>query len=150
MHTPSALLKTELELAQALKQLLLQEKEVLGERDLPALQKITETKLQLVNSLENQARQRTAMVAANPDREAAWEMLLETGGPELQNSWRQLKEELKLCQEVNRINELVVNRSRKATEHVLNILRGGPAQQNLYGKQGNKITSRAMSAYISA
>lgn len=151
---PGKILATELKLARSLKKLLLEEKESLGQRDFDRLKSITEAKHQLLDSFEQQERQRSAIVnatgLAGVEMQAAWDKIIESGDASWQQSWAQLQQEMELCREVNHINELVVGRSKAAVQQVLNILRGNPGNDGLYNKQGSKLSGNRSSAYVSA
>jgi flagellar biosynthesis/type III secretory pathway chaperone len=142
------LIDSELELANQLQALLQQENDVLSHRTYSELPSITEQKLRLVEHLEARAKQRQQIVAPDASTAAAWRGLVDEDAL-LKDSWQQLQKELDLCKRVNRINELVVNRSLKATQRVLSILRGGSIEQNLYSKAGDKVKARAVGSYLS-
>ncbi|MEY3016909.1 MAG: FlgN protein, partial [Pseudomonadota bacterium] len=124
------------------------EHDVLSHRYFSELPNITEQKIALVASLENASKMRIQLSEANPDESEVWQQLLESDGV-LQARWEELQHEINLCQRVNRINELVVNRSLKATQRVLSILRGGNLEQNLYSKAGDKVKAQAIGNYVS-
>jgi len=142
------LLDSELELAAQLQKLLQQETDVLSHRNYNELPTITEQKMRLVEQLEYRTNQRQQIVAPDEKTANAWRSLVSEDAL-LNDSWQQLQQELDLCKKVNRINELVVNRSLKATQRVLSILRGGSIEQNLYSKAGDKVKARAVGSYLS-
>jgi len=142
------LLDSELELAAQLQKLLQQETDVLSHRNYNELPTITEHKMRLVEQLEYRTNQRQQIVAPDEKTANAWRSLVSEDAL-LNDSWQQLQKELDLCKKVNRINELVVNRSLKATQRVLSILRGGSIEQNLYSKAGDKVKARAVGSYLS-
>jgi flagellar biosynthesis/type III secretory pathway chaperone len=142
------LIDAELELATQLQQLLQQENDVLSHRFYSELPAITEQKIRLVEQLEARANQRQQIVAPDASAKKAWQGLVSKDAL-LKDSWDQLQQELDLCKRVNRINELVVNRSLKATQRVLSIIRGGSIEQDLYSKAGDKVKARAVGSYLS-
>lgn len=144
------LIHSELDLASQLQALLQKENDVLSKRDFTELPDITQTKLRLVEQLETRTRDRNNWAQKlDAGNEKAWQSMVDHGDAELKESWNQLKQELDMCKRINRINELVVNRSLKATQRVLSIIRGGNVEQSLYGKQGNKLRARVVGSYLS-
>lgn len=142
------LIEAEVELANQLQTLLQKENDVLSQRFYSELPAITEQKMRLVEQLEHRAQQRQQIVAPDEKAAEAWKGLVD-GDALLRDSWQQLQTELDLCKRINRINELVVNRSLKATQRVLSILRGGAVEQDLYSKVGDKVKARAVGSYLS-
>ncbi len=144
------LVRSEIDLANQLQELLQKENDVLSHRSYNELPSITETKMLLVEQLERQAGERSQYVKAfGVKDEQALNDFMDDSDQELSACWSELKYELDMCKRINRINELVVSRSLKATQRVLNIIRGGAAEQDLYGKQGNKLKARAVGSYLS-
>jgi flagella synthesis protein FlgN len=144
------LINSELDLANQLQSLLQKENDVLSQRNFIDLPAITEHKIRLVQQLENHAKQRTDLATSTGQSDPKeWQNIMIDSDAELKASWLELKHELDMCSRINHINELVVNRSLKATQRVLNIIRGGSIEQNLYSKQGNKIKARAVGSYLS-
>jgi flagellar biosynthesis/type III secretory pathway chaperone len=155
MHTPlntdniKRLIDNEIDLANQLQALLQKEHDALSHRYFSELPNIIEQKVALVESLDNASRMRIQISEANSDDARHWQKLLENDKT-LHASFEVLQQEINLCQRVNRINELVVNRSLKATQRVLGILRGSSLEQNLYSKAGDKVKAKAIGSYVSA
>lgn len=155
MHTPlntdniKRLIDNEIDLANQLQALLQKEHDALSHRYFSELPNIIEQKVALVESLDNASRMRIQISEANSDDARHWQKLL-ASDKTLHASFEVLQQEINLCQRVNRINELVVNRSLKATQRVLGILRGSSLEQNLYSKAGDKVKAKAIGSYVSA
>lgn len=119
-----------------LKAILEQEKQALEKRDSDALQQILGRKQQVLGLLEqnNEARIKVLQAVGLSQNTQGWQQLI--AHCKLEEPWRTLEENLKRCQELNAVNELVVIRSKQSVGHVLNILRGTLGQPNLYNESG--------------
>ncbi len=123
--------------AQQLEQLLTQEKNALAKRDSKTIKQVVEAKKPLLQSLEKNALSRNQILRAMSLTESPddWRKLVAT--MKLEKSWTQLENQLKRCQQLNAVNELVISRSKQSVGHVLNILRGNLGKPNLYNQTGN-------------
>lgn len=137
---PSAvttLLSQDLENAQALEELLLEERTLLERRELSALNELLERKANVLVEIERneESRRRQLQEAGfSADREGlqAW-CEQEQAAQQLE----QLRERLRSCNELTSINGAIVHRSRSSTRQVLEILRGRTLLPGLYDREGN-------------
>lgn len=123
-----------------LKTLLLQEREMLEQRQHEGLPHIIEQKDQLLDTLAQSARQRQQILQAlglQPDAQS-WQDLLSahTALAESREPWRALKDMFGECQRLNDINGKMISRSKQTLGNLLNILRGQVAAPQLYTQTG--------------
>lgn len=127
---------------QQLKQLLIIEREQLAQRKQEQLSSIAEQKTVLVDQLNHNTKQRTAVLKAlNLQTNAqGWDLFLQrnTATLPLREEWQQLITEFEECQELNDINGKLIARSQQTLNHLLNLLRGKVATASLYTAQGLK------------
>lgn len=126
---------------QKLKNLLLQERELLEQRTLEGLQEIVALKDQQLGTLSFNARQRQQLLQAAglSANLAGWEELLlsEPSTQTLVASWQTLTAEFVECQKANEINGRMINRSKQTLNHLLNLIRGQVAIPALYTQKGS-------------
>lgn len=123
-----------------LKTLLLQERELLEQRQHDTLPAIIEQKDQLLGSLTQSARQRHQLLqnlGLQPNSQG-WDNLL-AAQPALapvRASWQTLAEEFAECQALNEINGKMIARSKQTLGALLNLLRGQVSTPQLYTQSG--------------
>jgi len=135
-----------------LKTLLLQEREMLEQRQHDGLPQIIEQKDQLLDALAQSARQRQQILQAlglKPDTQN-WQDLLSAHAAlaESREPWHALKNAFGECQRLNDINGKMISRSKQTLGNLLNILRGQVATPQLYTQTG--ATTGSASAHTLA
>jgi flagella synthesis protein FlgN len=125
-----------------LKQLLAYEREQLEQRKQDELPRIIEQKSNLLDQLNNSAKQRQQILTALglPANTQGWDTLLQrnlTTQP-LLGDWKLLVSEFEDCQSMNDINGKMIARSQQTLSHLLNLLRGKVPSPSLYTAQGTK------------
>ncbi|MFC3115481.1 flagella synthesis protein FlgN [Cellvibrio fontiphilus] len=127
---------------QQLKQLLIDEREQLAQRKQDQLSTIAEQKTILVDQLNHNSKQRTAVLNALnlPTNAQGWDLFLQrnTATLPLREDWQRLVVEFEECQQLNDINGKLIARSQQTLNHLLNLLRGKVATASLYTAQGLK------------
>lgn len=130
-----------------LKALLLQERELLEQREHEGLPAIIERKDQLLDILGQSARQRQQLLQSlglKTDSQS-WDDLLSAHAAltPLRESWRTLTEAFSECQRLNEINGKMISRSKQTLGNLLNILRGQVATPQLYTQSGSTAGTSA-------
>lgn len=119
-----------------LAELLREERQLLGSRDYARYPQLLQDKQALLQSLEQGllARRQWLTQAGFSDERAALDAATEQA-PETASQWRQLAQQWQACQEYNRGNEQIAQRTRLVVGRVLDLLRGGSAPA-LYDASG--------------
>ncbi len=139
-HTLSDLIDRELDLTVQLGQALAGERDALEVVDPIALDRATAWKQKCVEHLDDIDAERRHMCSAlglAPDR-AGMERLLLQADPEgsLANRWQLLLSQLEACRSVNTENGSLVRLQKGRVTDALGILRGEPANNAVYGDDG--------------
>jgi len=132
----SCLLDRQLELAEALSELLKEEQEVLGHRDTAALTQLAERKLMLTGQLEQQTGLLAKLLSENGlrlDRSGIQQCL---NTPELEERWHSLQKLLTGCRDDNYINGNIIEVSKHTTQKMLRLLTGDGDDTEIYGSAG--------------
>lgn len=105
-----------------LRELLLEERSALGQRDLAALERLVQQKLACLQQLEAHERERRELIAQSgaPD----WPGLLQALDAAVARDWESLRTQLAALAELNATNEKIVSRTRRSTARLLALLRG--------------------------
>ncbi len=123
-----------------LKNLLLQERELLEKREHDNLPSIIDQKDQLLDALAQNARQRQQLLQnlGLKTNAQSWEDLLSahTALAPLRESWKALTDAFSECQRLNDVNGKMIARSKQTLGNLLNILRGQVAAPQLYTQSG--------------
>lgn len=123
-----------------LKNLLLQERELLEQREHDGLPAIVEQKDQLLDALAHNAKQRQQLLQSLGLKTTAqsWDDLLSAHSAlaPLRESWKSLTASFSECQRLNDINGKMIARSKQTLGNLLNILRGQVAAPQLYTQSG--------------
>lgn len=123
-----------------LKNLLLQERELLEKREHDNLPSIIDQKDQLLDALAQNARQRQQLLQnlGLKTNAQSWEDLLlaHTALAPLRESWKALTDAFSECQRLNDVNGKMIARSKQTLGNLLNILRGQVAAPQLYTQSG--------------
>lgn len=125
-----------------LKQLLIQERELLEQRKQDGLQEIIQQKANIVDQLNSSAkiRQQILTALALPANASGWDIFLQrnTITLPLRDEWKSLIAEFEECQTMNDVNGKLIARSQQTLNHLLNLLRGKVAAPSLYTAQGTQ------------
>jgi flagella synthesis protein FlgN len=126
---------------QQLKNLLLEERTLLEQRQHDALPGIIEQKDQLLGGLAHNARQRQQVLQSlglKTDSQSWDDLLLAHASlAPLRESWKALTDTFGECQRLNEINGKMISRSKQSLGNLLNILRGQVAAPQLYTQTGS-------------
>ncbi|QRY82133.1 flagellar export chaperone FlgN [Pseudomonas sp. PDNC002] len=140
-----SLINGDIEAATALLQLIDDEYQALQARDLDQLQKLLDSKLPLLQQLEQNGRIRTQALqqaGVSADREGLAQLAQAVGNAELPVRAEELGALLNRCQEANQRNGRIIRSGQASTERTLDILRGQdtPRLYDRYGgsTQGNR------------
>lgn len=140
-----SLINGDIDAATTLLQLIDDEYQALQERDLDKLQHLLDSKLPLLQQLEQNGRIRTQALqqaGVSPDGEGLALIAQATGNTELPVRAEALGSLLNRCQEANQRNGRIIRSGQASTERTLDILRGQdtPRLYDRYGgsTQGNR------------
>jgi flagella synthesis protein FlgN len=137
---------------QQLTALLIQERELLEQRQLQGMQEIVGQKDHLLGHLSFTARQREQLLrnAGLATDLAGWKAFLERDALTLSliPAWQALTHEFAECQTANEVNGKMINRSKQTLSHLLNLIRGQVATPSLYTQKGS--TTNHSSTYTVA
>lgn len=130
-----------------LKQLLIQERELLEQRKQDGMQEIINQKASAVDQLNNSAKIRhqiltTLGLSTNAD---GWDMFLQRNALTipLRDEWKNLVNEFAECQKMNDVNGKMIARSQQTINHLLNLLRGKTPAPSLYTSKGTQTQHTA-------
>lgn len=139
-----------------LRALLDEEHAALAARDTAKLEKLTATKLESLNELEQLGKVRQGLLAQaglTADRSGFESLLSRFSGPEgraLADAWQAVQDLLRDCQEQNRVNGMVLDASHRATQQALAILLGQTRDADTYDARGAIRGSSASRGYVKA
>lgn len=140
-----SMLTQDMTAATELKALLLNEREMLEQRQHQDLPQLIERKDQLLEALGISAKQRASVLQEYGLKATAehWDQLLAQtpATAELRSGWQELKELFSECQSLNEINGKMINRSKQTLGKLLNLLRGNVAAPQLYTSTGTTTNS---------
>jgi len=135
-----------------LKALLLQERELLEQRQAEGMQEIVSQKDHILGNLAFTAKQREQLLrtAGLTTDLAGWQVFLGRDATTLPliPGWQALTDEFIECQTANEINGKMINRSKQTLSHLLNLIRGQVAAPSLYTQKG--ATTNNSSTYTVA
>lgn len=143
---PAHKLHEENRTARTLLDLLKKEQAQLVAADVEALTALTEEKNRLVVRMSELAAERHAALsaegfAATEQGMQAWLDKLQP--PTARQSWKELLEVAKAAKEINRSNGLLIGKHLARNQNALNVLKGGPQGQALYGPNGQSSVTAA-------
>ena len=125
-----------------LKQLLVDERNLLEQRKLNELQQIVDQKIVLVDQLNTNAKQRQQILntLGLPTNANGWDLFLQRNAATLplRDEWKLVISEFEDCQKMNDINGKLVGRTQQTVNHLLGLLRGKGTAPSLYNAQGAK------------
>lgn len=136
------LLKADLHNTKQLQSLMQLERGYIEQRDLEALNNLLVEKAELLSSIEeNELKRRKSLIPGEFDPSPeGYRAYIATLEPDLAKQCHEyfelLQTELLKCKELNTVNGIVVNRSQRRNRQTLDILKGKPAQNELYTKSG--------------
>lgn len=145
-NSPAHQLQEEIRLARTLLDLLKEEQARLIAAEIDALTVLTEEKSRLVARMSEFAAERhhallAAGFAATEEGMQAW---LESRQPEtVRQSWQELLQLAKSAKDLNRSNGLLIGKHLARNQSALNVLKGGPQGQPLYGPNGQSAVTSA-------
>lgn len=134
----------------SLSQVIQQEREALSSRDSIAINKITEHKKSLIQSIDQRAKQKAQLLAKSrlgirPGK--VTEGLRTLNDDQLLILWEDTRTALEKCKEENLTNGLLISRFLQRTNKLMSIIRGQGTSPSLYGQQG-KETAYSGSQHI--
>ena len=123
-----------------LKNLLIQERQLLESRKHEELQQLVDEKTALLEGLGQHAqmRQRLLKLLNLPQTAEGWDLFLQRNVQTLplREGWKAIIVEFSECQTLNDINGKMIARSRQTLNHILSLLRGQVASPSLYNAYG--------------
>ena len=140
--------------AQQLLNKLQQEHEVLISADTDMLNQIVTQKQTLIQQLESgmtTINQSLSGIGLDADKAGIHSLLqsLPDNTP-LHQQWEKLQQLARECQERNEINGGIVTLKQRHVRQAMDILKGGPSNENTYGKAGEVSSSPALNSYTKA
>ncbi|RUR11963.1 flagella synthesis protein FlgN [Legionella sp. km772] len=141
-------LKQEIEWIRELNTILVEEKEVLTNRQFEKLEEIADKKQALSNNLEASSKERLSLIG-DPETQSPSEFLqkfLKECPPQeaslINNLNKELSNELTKCRELNTINGQVIATNIHTREEIVNILSGKGKDVSVYTATGNIKSSK--------
>ncbi|TCS39159.1 flagella synthesis protein FlgN [Paucimonas lemoignei] len=143
---PAHKLHEENRTARMLLEILNKEQAQLVAADVDALTALTEEKNQLVARMSELAAERHAALTAagfeaTEQGMQAWLDSLQP--PTARQSWKELLEIAQAAKEINRSNGMLIGKHLARNQNALNVLKGGPQGQTLYGPNGQSAVTPA-------
>lgn len=138
-----SLINGDIDAARQLLQLIDDEYQALQARDLPQLQQLLERKVPLLQQLERNGRERSAMLqqaGVSVDRQGLQQIAERSGSGEVIERGDELSALLDQCQEANQRNGRIIRAGQASTGRLLDILRGQDTP-NLYDRRGGAAQS---------
>lgn len=134
------LLEKDLADLQQLDQTLQEESKALSERDAQNISAFAELKSNLVDQIRQRAKAKARLLATSGAEIHPGQVrqgIDQFNDPDLCRLWDESLDRLQHCKEQNLVNGLVIQRSKQRTEHLMDLVRGKPKKQNLYGQRGS-------------
>lgn len=124
-----------------LEQTLAREYAALSENDLDTIVRAAEEKIRLFGLIEELEQARHAALqqaGVDPDDTdaASWLQRNPALGETLVSDWQQVRELTRKCHHQNRINGIILEKTRRRTEQALSILKGQTPQPGTYTARG--------------
>lgn len=138
-----ALLDQDLEQLHQLKTLLEEEKTLLADADVRAIQPLTERKNTLLSAIRDRARQKVHLLVEmgfRPDHGHPSRFIRSAGMTELYERWESAQAALADCHALNQQNSKVVSHLQARLAKLTDIFRGSSSQQKLYGASGQQTS----------
>lgn len=138
-----ALLDQDLDQLRQLATLLEEEKTLLANADVRAIEPLTERKNTLLTGIRERARQKVHVLVEmgfRPDQGHPSRFLRSAGLSETYQSWEQAQAALADCHTLNQQNSKVVSHLQARLAKLTDIFRGSSGQQKLYGATGQQTS----------
>ncbi|MCP8464831.1 flagellar export chaperone FlgN [Pseudomonas sp. ZM23] len=138
-----SLINGDIDAAHQLLQLIDDEYQALQARDLAQLQRLLERKVPLLQQLERNGRERTALLqqaGVSVDRQGLAQLAERNGDADVLARGDELSALLDQCQEANQRNGRIIRAGQASTGRLLDILRGQDTP-NLYDRRGGSTQS---------
>ena len=149
--TPMHSLKAEHTLIISLREVLLQEQNLLVAADIDKLDPLTSRKAELINEMALTANQRhRSLAAAGFARgEAGMEAWLAAHGSEADKLlWHDVLDQTREAKELNRLNGMLINKQLSHTQAALNTLRPPSQAGAVYGPSGRTTTTSTSRGFL--
>ncbi|UTW46397.1 flagellar protein FlgN [bacterium SCSIO 12696] len=139
------ILQQELEFTLQLQQSLAKERQAIEQQDPESLANTAQHKGQLVQQLEQIAKQRESLLVQGGvpvSREGMQQLLSASNDTALETAWQQLSEAAQQCREDNRQLGMLVRREQDNVRQAQHILqRGTPSDNHSYNASGQSASS---------
>lgn len=139
-----AMIEQDLATSRQLLALLKKESESTQARDYNSMSQILKEKTPLLESLKNNAQRRSDWLTSlncTPD-ESNWLKLLQSlNNLEIQHQWKDIKNTIEHCQQINNVNGKLISRGVKSHERLLQVMCGKTGQADVYDAKGSKHTT---------
>ncbi|MCK7543156.1 flagellar protein FlgN [Marinobacter bryozoorum] len=138
-----ALLNHDLDQLRQLKTLLEEEKALLGNADVRAIEPLTGRKNALLGDIRERARQKVHLLVEmgfRPDQGPPSRFIRSAGLTDLYKSWEAAQSVLAECHALNQQNSKVVSHLQSRLSRLTDIFRGSSGQQKLYGATGQQTS----------
>lgn len=138
-----ALLNHDLEQLRQLKSLLEEERSLLSESDVRAIEPLTGRKNGLLGEIRERARQKVHLLVEmgyRPDQGQPSRFIRSAGLTELYQTWEAAQSVLAECHSLNQQNSKVVSHLQNRLSRLTDIFRGSSQQQKLYGATGQQTS----------
>ncbi len=146
-----ALLQKELELTRQFETLLADEYRVIAERDISTLEQVIADKSRLLEQLAGHEQERTQILKCGgfKDGPAGMAECLRWCDPhqQLATLWEHLQSQARICHDLNRRNQQLVDLCSRHAREVLHLLRGEAPGQTTYqadGEADHQHSSRSL------
>lgn len=135
------LLNQDIRQLESLATVLEQEKSLLSDSDVKALQKVTQEKNLHLDQIRQRAKTKIRLLVAmgfRPDQGEPSRFIRSTGLADVATLWETADKQLKLCQSLNQMNGKVISHLQKRLSKLTEIFRGATGQEKLYGAKGQE------------
>lgn len=137
------LLDQDLEQLRQLMMLLEEEKTLLANADVRAIEPLTEQKNTLLTGIRERARQKVHLLVEmgfRPEQGHPSRFIRSAGLTDLYQSWEKAQAALADCHTLNQQNSKVVSHLQTRLARLTDIFRGSSGQQKLYGASGQQTS----------
>ena len=138
-------LDRQLQDAQALLELLGNEREALSGNDGEAIEAFAASKYRLAREVEtatqqcNQLLEQSGFDTNKSGIEKFFQSCGEPHATAFSSRWKECQDILLQCQQENRVNGKLIDSSKRRIKQAISILQGQPVDEELYGKRGNTV-----------
>jgi len=134
------ILDKDIVIANQLKSLLEAEKTALVQRKPEDLQNLVNSKLQLLDELENNHHQKVSIAGQNQQQTPHWEDFIRRLTGNNRSTLKKLEEfksTLGAIEHLNQLNAKIASRMEQSVTELISVLKGNMTKQGLYTQQGN-------------